>query len=116
MYRHTRFGIDSHRSARTLGKFARNILVIELNPGLSSTSGCLFDWVADKRTIYDGARHPAFARRRAAPCAEVRWGRPADLPPPPRAGEPFEFRLREAPDPALRAKLRPDWAKLLDLE
>ena len=30
--------------------------------------------------------------------------------------EPFEFRLRTEPDAELRAKLRPDWAKLLDLE
>ena len=52
--------------------------------GLSSTSGCLFNWVTDKKTIYEGA--------------------------------PFEFRLREAPDPELRTKLRRDWAKLLDIE
>ena len=52
--------------------------------GLSSTSGCLFNWVTDKKTIYEG--------------------------------EPFEFRLREAPDPELRTKLRRDWAKLLDIE
>ena len=52
--------------------------------GLSSTSGCLFNWVTDKQTIYEG--------------------------------EPFEFRLREAPDPELRTKLRRDWAKLLDIE
>eukprot|EP01044_Picomonas_judraskeda_P007704 COSAG03_NODE_842_length_5652_cov_8.316045_3_plen_325_part_00 len=66
------------------GQALDQVLVIEINPGLSSTSGCLFDWVKDKATIYDG--------------------------------EPFEFRIREAPDPELRMKLRADWVKLLDSE
>lgn len=65
------------------GEALDKVLVIEINPGLSSTSGCLFDWVKDKKTIYDG--------------------------------DPFEFRVREAPDPELRTKLRADWSKLLDL-
>ena len=66
------------------GQALDQVLVIEINPGLSSTSGCLFDWVRDKKTIYDG--------------------------------DPFEFRIRDAPDPELRTKLRADWAKLLDAE
>eukprot|EP01043_Picozoa_sp_COSAG02_P056202 COSAG02_NODE_6631_length_3449_cov_1.855821_3_plen_364_part_00 len=33
------------------GQALDQVLVIEINPGLSSTSGCLFDWVRDKKTI-----------------------------------------------------------------
>jgi hypothetical protein len=74
-----------------VGEALDEVLVIEINPGLSSTSGCLFDWVKDKATIYG--------------TAGTADGQPG-----------LEFRIREAPDPELRSKLRPDWAKLLDLE
>ena len=72
-----------------MGESLDEVLVIEINPGLSSTSGCLFDWVVDKAQIHEGG------------------GGAAGLP---------EFRVREAPDPELRTKLRPDWSILLDID
>eukprot|EP01103_Thecamoeba_quadrilineata_P008017 TRINITY_DN17818_c0_g1_i1.p1 TRINITY_DN17818_c0_g1~~TRINITY_DN17818_c0_g1_i1.p1 ORF type:complete len:357 (-),score=70.42 TRINITY_DN17818_c0_g1_i1:24-1094(-) len=59
------------------------VFVIELNPFLFSTDGCLFSWTNEKETLEKG---------------------------------PFEFRVRESPNVAVKTLLAMEWRDLLETE